>query len=356
MKNSTDQPKKSSKFFHFFRSHPWQSALALFLALIIIATTIGSQMIQTNLSADNFKNALQKQAAEYLTDANQYMNKGDFDRALESVRLFLNLYPDTEEGYLTRASIYTGKGEYQQAVKDMDQLIKLNSKSPEYFLQRGCLYILLNQFDTAEGDFNRAIALDPANKELLLLIAQIYLEKEDYTSALNTYDRYIDEYPDSADIYAQEAYVYSLSEDYEHAAKALQSAYDITPSYAYSSALAQTYAATGSLDETIKYCQLALDEDDSDETLYKLLADTYYLKADYATAATAYTDYLERSPKDEEATYQLCICYLQLNELDQALTTAKELLTFATDETLRKNTQDIVDVLQNQELETIIAE
>ncbi|MDD3402965.1 MAG: tetratricopeptide repeat protein [Hespellia sp.] len=347
MKQHTESPDRPNKFFNFFHKHPWRSAIAALLALVVIATTIGSQIIQTHLSADSFKNELQQHAAQYLADANSYINKGDFTRAMDSVRLFLDLYPDNEEGYLARASIYAGKGQYKRAISDMDHLIEISPDSAEYYLQRGCLYILLNDYDSAQADFDQAITLDDTNQELLLLIAQIYCEKEDYPSALTIYDRYLLAYPDSAEIYAQEAYLYSLSEDYTNAADKLRSAYDIAPSYEYSSALAQTYAAAGNYEETINFCQISLEEDDSDDSLYQLLADAYYLQADYANAAQAYETFLTRSPKEEESAFQLCICYLQLNQLDQALSAAKELLTYATDENILKNAQDIVDYLQS---------
>lgn len=340
--------KTGKKSMNIFRLYPWRSLIAGLLVLIILITTIGSQIAQVTLSSDNYKNTLQKRAVSYLTEANEYANQGKFDRAIESIKLFLNLYPENEEGYLMRASIYTSKMEYKKAIADFNHLLELNPNNADYYLQRGCLYILLDDYDHAQTDFNKAIQKDNADPELLLLIAQIYCEKKDYDAAINIYDQYLADYPDSDEIYAQEAYLYSLTEDYDNAVKMLQRAYDIAPSYKYSAALAQTYAALGSYEETITYCNLALAENNSDKSLYKLLADTYYLMENYESALENYTIYLSSSPKDEEAAYQQCVCYLQLNQTDEALRAGQELLSYVTDETIRNNIQNIVNYLTGE--------
>ena len=206
-KKSNSNTRTPKKINVFLKSHPWQSAVAALLVVVMVVLAIGTQIIQVRLSADSYDSQTKQKAAEYLSDANSYINLGNFDRAMESIRLFFDRYPDDEEGYLYRASIYTGKGEYQKAVSDMNHAIKLNPSNSDYYLQRGCLFILLDNYKDAGKDFDKSIDTSNNDATTLLLVAQIYLEQKNYDKSLKVYDRYLAAFPDSAEIYAQEAYI-----------------------------------------------------------------------------------------------------------------------------------------------------
>lgn len=326
----------------------WQIITAAILIIVITGSTIAIQIAQVKLSADNYENILQNKAAQYLMGANDYVGQGMFDRALDQINLYFDLYSETEEGYLTRASIYTGSGDYNNALADMNEVIALNSEESDYFLQRGCLYILLNDYDNAQLDFNQVVAMDKEDPYALLLIAQIYYEKEQYQLALDTYETYLLYNPPSADIYAQEAYLYSLLLKYETATEKLKKAYGLNPTTEYASALAQSYAAIQKYDDAIRFANIVLKDTPQDTTIIKLRADTYYLTDEFEKALTDYTAFLKIQPKDETCAYQQCICYLQLEEYDKLLTSAKELLTYATDKDIIKNTEDIVSYLSEE--------
>lgn len=323
----------------------WQIWTAVVLIIVICISTVGIQISQIQLSADDYENKLQNQAAQYLTDANDYISQGAFSRALDKINSYFDLYPEDENGYLTRASIYTGSGEYDKALTDMTHAIELNQTEPDYYLQRGCLYILLNDYAHAQEDFEQVVELNNKDPYALLLIAQIYYEKQQYELALNTYDKYQDIFGSSAELLAQEAYLYSLLADNESATEKLQEAYDIAPNKDYAAALAQAYASLQNYDQAVRYASFVLNEDTSDTASLKLRADSYYLLADYKKALKDYTTYLAKIPKDETCAYQQCICYLQLEQYDALKEAANELLSYAKDPDIIENTQALLSYL-----------
>lgn len=332
----------------------WYIVVSIVLIIAITVTTIGFQFLQVNFSADDYENKLQNQAAKYLTEANDYISQGLFDRALERINMFFHLYPDNEEGYIMRASIYTGNGEYDKAIEDFTHAIALNPNVSDYYLQRGCLYILLNDFDHAQEDFNSVISLNNEDPYALLLIAQIYYEKKEYQKAIDTYDIYLADHPDTADVLAQQAYLYSMLNDVEHTISKLRQAYDTAPSYEYAVALAQSYALIQNYKESIHFATLALKENDSDSSMIKLRADSSFLLEDYQSAFDDYTSYLLIVSQDETAAYQQCICCLQLGNYDEALKYAEALLTYASDKEIKENTQNIVSYLKENDGEISI--
>ena len=57
-----------------------------------------------------------------------YIDKGDFDRAIEDCNKAIELKPDYAEVYYNRGLTYGIKGDFDRTIKDCNKAIELNPK------------------------------------------------------------------------------------------------------------------------------------------------------------------------------------------------------------------------------------
>ncbi len=92
---------------------------------------------------------------------NAYLNKRDFDRAIQDYNESLRLDPDSALAYNNRGSAYQHRGDYERAIQDYDRAIKLDSSSALTFNNRGRAHHFRDNYAQAIKDYDEAIELNP---------------------------------------------------------------------------------------------------------------------------------------------------------------------------------------------------
>lgn len=79
------------------------------------------------------------------------------EEAIIAYSNLLQIQPNNAEAYKNRSNIYLNKKEYQKAIDDLDQLVRLQPSNEVYFL-RGRCYLELNNVDAAVNDLVKTIS------------------------------------------------------------------------------------------------------------------------------------------------------------------------------------------------------
>src|SRR5262245_26131700 len=101
-------------------------------------------------------------AASYLERGNQWMAKGEWDRAIADYDLAI-AFDARAPVYNNRGLARQRKGDLAGALGDYDRAIELNPRFADGLINRGLLHAEQGDLNAAIGDFNKAIEVNPHN-------------------------------------------------------------------------------------------------------------------------------------------------------------------------------------------------
>ncbi len=87
--------------------------------------------------------------------------KGDLERALRDYDRAIELSPRHADAHLNRGVIRYGQGQYDEAIADCSQAFRLEARRAFAWNCRGTARQVKGELDGAIADFNRAITIDP---------------------------------------------------------------------------------------------------------------------------------------------------------------------------------------------------
>ena len=137
----------------------------------------------------------------YRNRAVAYIERGEYEKALEDLNKAIELYPGKAEFYSNRGLIHLRTQKYDDALADLDTAIELDPSQPISFANRGTAYHIKGRDDRALEDFTKAIALSPEEYRFYNDRAKIY-------SALNLPDKAIEDLSASISLHPADAMAY----------------------------------------------------------------------------------------------------------------------------------------------------
>ena len=96
-----------------------------------------------------------------VNQADQAVQQGDFERAIELYSELIKDQPNDAVAYNGRGVAYIRQGDRERALGDFDHAIKLNLNFTQAYVNRGRLLIQLHRDDQAIADATRALRLKP---------------------------------------------------------------------------------------------------------------------------------------------------------------------------------------------------
>jgi tetratricopeptide (TPR) repeat protein len=95
----------------------------------------------------------------YYDRGNAYIDKGEYDRAIQEFDEAIRLNPNNADNYNNRGVAYSRKGDYGRAIQNYNQAINLNSNDTVAYLNRGVVYFVQSNLTAAIADFEHALYL-----------------------------------------------------------------------------------------------------------------------------------------------------------------------------------------------------
>jgi lipoprotein NlpI len=170
----------------------------------------------------------QHRALAYLKRSNAYYALNDIDHAIADLEAASALTPHDYAPLHELAIAYRDKGETERAIETMDHAISLNPRSAESFYHRGEMKRALDRFAEAEADFETAIGLAPDDRNIAFIengainratrnrlkansykeLAKTYIFARQEAKAAETLDRAVNAFPNVGTFYALRASYY----------------------------------------------------------------------------------------------------------------------------------------------------
>ena len=168
-------------------------------------------------------------ARNYYKIANEFYERGDYEKAIENYNIAIVLNPVFSEAYFNRALSYYQLKNYEKTIADYKKAIDLDPKNPIIYNNLGDAYYRLQDYSSAVKYYDKAISLNPNYLKAYYNRALSYASLEDYDKAVVDFSKVIELKPDFAEAY----HLRGLAEEYngslEEAMKDYEKALELNP-------------------------------------------------------------------------------------------------------------------------------
>jgi tetratricopeptide (TPR) repeat protein len=123
-------------------------------------------------------------ARKELDKANQFITKGNLQKAIERLNKAIAIYPHYAEAYNNLGVVYGRLGDRVRNLEALQKAVSLNDHFAPAYLNLARVAIMDRDFPQAELLLNKATAIDPADPQTLVLLANVELLNQNYDQAL----------------------------------------------------------------------------------------------------------------------------------------------------------------------------
>ncbi len=240
------------------------------------------------------------QAVLFLARAKGFLQRKQFERALEALAEALRLDPESGEAWMVRATVRVEMGDYEQALADVERRLQIEPPDPTALLARGSLhaylgelepalvdytaflrqqpgsvpalrgraqtYVRLHRVEEALADLHEALRVDPGSAEARLDRGRIYQNQGCYAAAVADYQKALELAPAEAHVYNQLAWMLAAcpQPEYRDGSRAVELARRGCELTSWQDAnvldtLASAYAECGRFDEAVTWAEKSLE-------------------------------------------------------------------------------------------------
>ena len=120
------------------------------------STTAPGTVSPESRGASIFPGGIQR----YIQQGDEYLNAGEYDRAIAEFDAAINADPDSAEVYSKRGLAYAKLGVHDRAIADLDTAIGIYPDSALAYSNRSLIYSLVGEYDRAIADSEAALRID----------------------------------------------------------------------------------------------------------------------------------------------------------------------------------------------------
>ena len=149
----------------------------------------------------------------WLEEGNKWIEKGDYQKAIDSYEKAIALNPNDADAYNNKGVALDNLGEYQAAITCYDQAIALKPDDVNAYNNKGTALGNLGEYQAAITCYDQAIALKPNVAKAYNNKGVALVNSGEYQAAIMCYDQAIALQPDDADAYINKGVaLYNLGE------------------------------------------------------------------------------------------------------------------------------------------------
>lgn len=220
--------------------------------------------------------------------------------------------------WFKRAKLYEATGDYKSAATDMFYALLLDSMRPEFYMYTAALWEKGGDIKRAIATMQKGIAMDSLNIPYYIEASKYSYIDSNYVQAFNFLNAAIDKDPMNPEIYFFKGLVFKETGNIDKAVSSFQTAVEMNPKYY------EAYVQIGLLlqrkkdKNAEKYLDNAIKVSDKPEDA--LMAKGYIQQQDknYAGAIASYKRVVELNYRNEDALYNIGICYIKTDSFDVA--------------------------------------
>ncbi|TXT55364.1 MAG: hypothetical protein BAJATHORv1_40275 [Candidatus Thorarchaeota archaeon] len=172
---------------------------------------------------------IQDSISQILLQASKYMDRCEFDRAIEKLKQGLTMDPQNI-AVLERIAICNLElKQPQEALETFDTILSINPDSWIVWADKAFMHLLLKEDEPGMEALERSLELNPRNGRDWLLLASAYIQNEMWEDACDALEIVLQLEPNSSMAWYNYAVCNFFLEDNERALMAAEKAFAIDP-------------------------------------------------------------------------------------------------------------------------------
>jgi tetratricopeptide (TPR) repeat protein len=162
-----------------------------------------------------------------------WIDRGDYDRAIEDLTGAVRRDPRSAPAYETRALVWMAKKEFGIALSDFSDVIQLRPWDFKAYIERGIAWEQSGESDRAIADFSESIRLEPRNPWAYTDRGNARRSKGDFDRAIVDYGSALKIDPDYALAFINRGLAWGAKKEYDRAVSDAGQAIRLDPGNAY---------------------------------------------------------------------------------------------------------------------------
>ena len=189
----------------------------------------------------------------------EYLEQGEYDKAIIDLSRVIELKRDYADGYYNRGLVYQKQGEYGRAVSDYNEAIIADPKYLKAYINRGQVYSANKEYEKAASDFRRVIEISPLDRRGYFNLAYLYVALGKKEEAASFYNKILEIDPNNAEVYYNLGVIYADKGNKREAIEFFKKAVQLNPNLgAAHNNLAAAYYYNKDYDLAIRHCDRAI--------------------------------------------------------------------------------------------------
>lgn len=282
-------------------------------------------------------------APQYYKSAGDFVEKGEFERAIVDYTKTIELDAKFASAYEGRGYTYSQLKQYDKALADYTQAIALEPKNAAVYLNRGVVHFHLDQLDEALRDHKQALALDPQNSQArqgatfiehtkairadpkatanYLARGDVAVSLGDFDTAIGDYTKAIELEPQNAEFFNKRGLAYAMQKKAAAALADYDKALTLDPDLV--AAYLNRIAAIGNTNGNNRARIIAdatqiIRLDPQNLAAHLARAEAYRWEKNHDAAIADYSRALQLAPENQKARTQRGIVYFHKGDYDRA--------------------------------------
>jgi tetratricopeptide (TPR) repeat protein len=201
-----------------FAKEPTQPPTLFYLHSLLL---IGGRLLNKTLTFYNNLISLndRDQAIIYRNISNQYLDKGFYQKAIETLQAWSRLDPNNPEARYHLALALEKTGKRKQAILVINEVLKLKPQHREAIYLKSKLQLKRKEYKEAIASLESLCAMDPDNADTLYLMGVAYSRLDDLEKAIETLKKTIELNPEVSKYHQYLGLIYERSGKQKEAAK-----------------------------------------------------------------------------------------------------------------------------------------
>ncbi len=254
------------------------------------------------------ENPLSVYIGEQLSEAQDAMEQGDFEQALDALQRILKENPIHSSALFLAAVAESQLQHYDKALVCLNKLVGLEPDNALVYNQIGLNFKAQGDLDSAQKAFLKAIESDPGLVDAQRNFGDVLIEAGDFENGVQTFVTILKNHPNDIPALLYMSQIHLDAGKWQSAQTYVQKALELDPENTLAEQLLELIRQENGTENQPKQTSASLQP-----------AMEALLKGQYEKAARAFEMLLETDPHDEEALYGLVLCRMGLKEFDRAL-------------------------------------
>jgi tetratricopeptide (TPR) repeat protein len=153
--------------------------------------SIGQDFEENKYFANNLSNEMAHSIKVYNQKGKIFLKNGEYDEALASFDISLNIMPSAE-GFYGKGNVLFKQGKYDDAIKAYNEALKYENSNTNLYFSKGEVLFKQGKYDDAIKAYNEALKYDPVNSTIYYKKGNIFqLQQLTFNDSLKEYNKAI---------------------------------------------------------------------------------------------------------------------------------------------------------------------